>query len=93
MESKTFCSLKAYMTLADQLVSTANKEQLADCARILALNVAHYASRYGELPIEEHLDFLNVEELSDEQAIFVQQGMETFVGVLGNMLGQEPPMH
>jgi hypothetical protein len=88
MESKALGSLKTYMNLADQLVATASKEQLADCARILALNVAHYASRYGELPIEEHLDFLHVESLSDEQAKFVQQGMETFVGVLGNMLQQ-----
>ena len=93
MESETFGSLKVYMTLADQLVASATKDHLAECARILALNVAHYASHYGELPIEEHLDFLRVESLSDEQAKFVQQGMETFVGVLGNVMEQEQPRH
>jgi hypothetical protein len=42
------------------------KNSFAECARILALNVAHYASRYGELPIEERLDFLHAEELNEE---------------------------
>ncbi len=50
MESETFGSLKGYMTWADQLVASATKDDLAECARILALNVAHYADRYGELP-------------------------------------------
>lgn len=36
MNSKPFDTLKAYVKLADQL-----KEQLAECARVLALNVAH----------------------------------------------------
>ena len=93
MESETFASLKVYMTLADQLVASATKDDLAECARILALNVAHYAGRYGELPIEEHLDFLHVDSLSDEQARFVRQGLETFVGVLGNVMEQAQPRH
>ena len=93
MESETFGSLKGCMTLADQLVAGASKDDLAECARILALNVAHYASYYGGLPIEEHLDFLHVESLSDDQARFVRQGMETFIGVLGNVMGQEQPRH
>jgi hypothetical protein len=93
VQSETFGFLKAYMTSADQLVASATKNDLAECARILAVNVAHYASRYGELPIEEHLDFLHVESLSDEQAKFVRQGLETFVGVLGNVMEQEQPRH
>jgi hypothetical protein len=86
MDGKSFDTLKVYMQLADQLVEHATKEQLGECARILALNVAHYASRYGELPLEERLDFLHATDLSEEQAKLVEQGLETFVGVLGNML-------
>jgi hypothetical protein len=59
MESETFGSLKVYMTLAGKLVASASKDDLVECARILALNAAHYAGRYGELPIEGHLDFLH----------------------------------
>ena len=46
MDSKVFDAMKVHMELADRLAATASKEQLADCGRILALNVAHYASRY-----------------------------------------------
>jgi hypothetical protein len=56
---KAFDTLKVYMRLADELVANASKEQLGECARILALNVAHYASRYGELPIEERLEWVD----------------------------------
>ncbi len=83
MEKETLGTLKAYMRLADELVANATKDDLAECARILALNVAHYASQYGELPIEERLDFLHAIHLSEEQAKLVEQRLETFVGVLG----------
>ncbi len=33
-----------YLTLADQLTHTATKEDLAECARLLAINIAHYRS-------------------------------------------------
>ncbi|HET6891919.1 MAG TPA: hypothetical protein VFH31_12510 [Pyrinomonadaceae bacterium] len=76
MDSKSFDTLKAYSRLADQFVEHATKEQLGDCARILALNVAHYARRYGELPLEERLDLLHAMNLSEEQAKLVEQGLE-----------------
>ena len=61
--------------------------------RISSPSMSHYATRYGELPIEEHLDFLHATELSEEQAQMVTKGMEVFVGVLGNMLGDGEPTH
>ncbi|MGH7962989.1 MAG: hypothetical protein ACRERD_14350 [Candidatus Binatia bacterium] len=30
-------------------------------------------------------------DLSEEQAKLMEQGLETFVGVLGNMVGEEEP--
>jgi len=45
-----------YLTLADQLASVATKDDLAECARLLAINVAHYQSAYGELPLDETLE-------------------------------------
>jgi hypothetical protein len=90
MEDETLNTLKVYMQVADEFVEHATKEQLAECARILALNVAHYASRCGELPIAEHLDFRHATELGEEQAQMAIKGMEVFVGVLGNMGDEEP---
>ena len=47
--------LHQYMALVDKLVQIADKDDLAECARLLAMNVAHYEMRYGALPLEEQL--------------------------------------
>jgi hypothetical protein len=45
--------VEQYMALADKLVLLADKEELAECSRILAMNLAHYKMRYGELPQDD----------------------------------------
>ncbi len=30
----------------------ATKEEVAECARLLALNLAHYKGKHGEMPLE-----------------------------------------
>ena len=42
----------AYARLADQLIERATKEQLADVARLLALNIGWYQQKYGDVPQE-----------------------------------------
>ena len=44
---------KQYLQLSDQLVKFASKEDLAECARLLAFNIAHYESVHGALPLDE----------------------------------------
>ena len=81
-----------YYTLADRLIEDASKEQLAECARLLALNLAHYQGKFGELPLDETLAIINATEPNDEQAVLLRDGMELLVGVLGSVvsgLGQE----
>lgn len=80
-------SLRQWYRAAEELIAASSHAELAETARILALNCAHYASRYGELPIEEHMDYLNATELSDEQASLIAVGMEILVGVLGSARG------
>lgn len=75
-----------YYNLADQLIEKVSKEDLAECARLLALNVAHYQSKYGELPLDETLAMIGMIEPNDEQAELATQGMEIFVGVLGSVV-------
>lgn len=75
-----------YYKLADLLIEQATKEQLAECARLLALNLAHYQGVYGEVPLDETLSILNAAEPNDEQLELLATGMETLVGVLGNVL-------
>jgi len=51
-----------YYKLADQLIEKVTKEDLAECARLMALNVAHYQSMYGELPLDETLAMINLDK-------------------------------
>jgi len=82
-----------YLDLADRLVEIASKEQLAECARLLALNVAHYEMQYGELPLDVTLATTSSDRPNDQQAEMVAKGMETMVGVLGNVIqGFERPV-
>jgi hypothetical protein len=75
-----------YYRLADALIENASKEQLAECARLLALNLAHYQGKYGEMPLDDTLAILDATEPNDEQAALLRDGMEILVGVLGGVL-------
>ncbi len=72
-----------YNKLADMLIAQATKEQIAECARLLAINVAHYQMKYGELPLEKTLAMVDVDEPNDEQVVMLAHGLECLVGVLG----------
>jgi len=79
-------SFQQYYRLADVLIANASKEQLAECARLLALNLAHYQGRFGEIPLEDTLAVLDATEPNDEQEVLLRDGMEVLVGVLGGVL-------
>ncbi|MGA8865109.1 MAG: hypothetical protein WBM09_01345 [Gallionella sp.] len=85
-------TLAQYYKLADQLIEKVSKEDLAECARLMALNVAHYQSKYGELPMDETLAMFSMDRPNAAQIQMLTDGMEIFVGVLGNVvagIGQE----
>lgn len=44
----TFQEFSAYWKLSEELIADATKEDLAEVARILAMQAAHYARKYGE---------------------------------------------
>jgi hypothetical protein len=85
-------TLKQYYNLSDQLIEKSSKEDIAETARLLALNLAHYQSKYGELQLDETLAMISLEKPNAEQIQMLSKGMELLVGVLGNVLmgvGQE----
>lgn len=75
-----------YYRLAEGLTNEASKEQLAECARLLALNIAHYQGKFGQVPLEETLSILDATELNEEQSVLLSDGMEILVGLLGNVI-------
>ena len=79
-------TFQQYYKLADQLIEKVSKDDLAECARLLAMNIAHYQSKYGELPLEETLAMLGVAKPNEEQVELITNAMEIFVGVLGSVV-------
>lgn len=47
--------------------------------------IPHYQGKYGEIPLEETLTTLEADVPNDVQAKMLADGMEIFVGVLGNV--------
>lgn len=79
-------AFQRYYALADQLIDQSSKETMAECARLLALNLAHYEMRYGALPLDDTLAALSAAEPNDDQAEMLTRGMQNLVGLLGNVL-------
>lgn len=75
-----------FYKLADALIEKSSREELAECARLLALNIAHYQGLYGEVALSDTLAMVNAPEPNDGQAALLADGMEILVGVLGNVL-------
>ena len=75
-----------YVRIAGALIAQAGKEEeVAECARILALALAEFEMKFGELPRLERQDPIDV-DIAKALAV----GMEQLVGVLGTVLQEEP---
>ena len=81
-----------FLRVSDQMLARAERDDLEECARILAVQCAHYRSKFGELPMSDTFDVLASETMNDEQAKWIGDGLEIVVGVLG-MLEQEHTKH
>ena len=58
---------------------------VADVARVLALHVAHYRARYGDVSVKESLEMLHTEKISDEQAKTLADGFGVLIDVLKSL--------
>ena len=54
-----------WLILADQLLETATRDQLTEVVRLLALNLANYQSRFGELPLENFTQLIETQTIDD----------------------------
>jgi len=79
-------TFKQYLALVDQLANIASKEEILECARLLAINLAHYELNFGSLPLDETLAALGSDQPNDAQVEMLNKGMENLVGVLGSLM-------
>lgn len=80
-------SLQTYMQIADELIAQTSKDQLADVARLLAINLGYYVERYGEVPQDELMELVRVETLNDEHTGLAAAGMKNLIAALMEVTG------
>jgi hypothetical protein len=85
--TKEFQEFKAYWHLSEELIADASKEDLAEAARILAMQAAHYARKYGELQLPDLTHLLSVTHVNDGNIGLLRDGTEALVGVLAMVSG------
>lgn len=79
-------TFERYYQLADGLIEQSSKEELAQCARLLALNLAHYQTLHGEIPLDQMIAAFGGSEPDETQLKLLSYGMENFIGILGNVM-------
>ena len=72
--------------LAEQLVEKASKEDVAECARQLALIVTHYKMKFGEIDLDDTLAMVDIDKPSHDQIQILAIGMETLIDLLANVV-------
>ncbi len=72
----------------DEMIAQSSKEDLAECARLLALNVADYNRRYGELPLAEHQAMVETDQIDEGLAKLLASGMLEMTMTLAVVTGR-----
>ena len=71
--------------MSEEMIAKASKEDLAETARILAMQAAHMTRKYGEQQLPDFDHLLSASTLDDESVALLRDGAEAFVGVLATV--------
>lgn len=83
-DSPVFQEFCGYWQLSEEMITKASKDDLAETARILAMQCAHMRMQGAqELPDLSRL--LSTDALDDESIALLRDGAEAFVGVLATV--------
>ena len=80
--SQEFERFATYLKVSDRLIEQASKEDMAETARVLALHLAHYQTKYEAIPVQESLKLLLTETIDDSQAGALADGFEVLIEVI-----------
>ncbi len=85
--------LAEFTKLTDKMIDEASKEALAQAARMLAIQIGHYERKFGVLPLDDAMDLLEAEALSEDQAGWVADGLENLAVAIASVLDDrdDPP--
>jgi len=77
-------------TLTERMINDASRDALITATRLLALQVAHFQRLHGALPMDENIDLLESEGLTETQAERVADGLEVLAMALATIRDDEP---
>lgn len=83
----TFQEFRAYWQLSKEMIAEASKDDLAEAARILAMQAAHYARKYGEVQLPHLAHLLSATAVDGDSIGLLRDGTEALVGVLAMVTG------
>lgn len=84
-----FEEFRAYWHLSEEMIANATKDEVAEAARILAMQAAHLARKYGELQLPDLARLLLATSLDADSVGLLRDGTEALVGVLTIVTGDE----
>lgn len=73
--------------MSEEMIADASKDDLAEAARILAMQAAHYARKYGEVQLPDLAHLLSATAVDDDSIGLLRDGTEALVGVLAMVTG------
>jgi hypothetical protein len=80
---------KQCYALSAKLMEELTKEQLAQVTRMLALHLAEYQPRFGDIARSDLLGLLGATKISEEHTKLLRDAMLMLVGYLGLMLADD----
>ena len=80
---------RTFYELANRLIEESSKEDVAEAARLLAMNVAHYQQKFGALELKNFAEMLRADAIDARTAALLSGGMQNLVGALGQVLGMD----
>ncbi len=91
--SEAISRFAALLQLSDKMLARAERQDLHECVRLLAVYCAEYRSKFGVLPFTGTTDLLSRETIDDSQATRLADGWEIIVGILSSLEQEKKPKH
>ena len=75
-------SWQKYLLTAETKLNELTTDQIATCAKMLALELGKYRLEYGDFPEEVFQQFIELEEMTEETKKIFKMGMEAMLAVI-----------
>ncbi len=77
-----YARLAKAVVMADELLEECSKSTVAEAARILAADLAHYQRTYGRRPVDRAALLVNFSKLTEDQAEWMSESLENLLVAL-----------